>query len=45
MSRALTQMIFYHESRQKVSLEKSSIYFSPYVEVEVRDEVCEKLGI
>ena len=37
--------IFCNESGQKVSLEKSRIYFSPNVEAEVRDEVCEKLGI
>lgn len=37
--------IFCIESGQKVSLEKSRIYFSPNVEVEVRDEVSEKLGI
>jgi len=37
--------IFYNESGQKVSLEKSRIYFSPNVEAEVKDGMCEKLGI
>ena len=37
--------IFCNESGQKVSLEKSRIYFSPNVEAETRDEVCERLGI
>lgn len=36
---------FYNESGQKVSLEKFKIYFSPNVKAEVRDEVCERLGI
>ena len=37
--------IFCNESRKKVSLEKSRIYFSPNVEAKTRDEVCERLGI
>ena len=36
---------FCNEFGQKVSPEKSKIYFSPNVEAEVRDEMCEKLGI
>ena len=36
---------FCKESGQKISLEKSRIYFSPNVDMEVRDEVCERLCI
>lgn len=36
---------FYNEFGQKVSLEKSKIYFSLNVEPEVRDKLCERLGI
>lgn len=33
---------FCKESDQKISLEKSRIYFSPNVDLEVREEVCER---
>ena len=36
---------FCNEFRQEVSLEKSRIYFSPNVEPEVRDKLCERLDI
>ena len=36
---------FYNEFGQKVSLEKSKIYFSLNVEPEVGDKLCERLGI
>lgn len=36
---------FCKESDQKISLEKSRIYFSPNVDLEVREEVCERLCI
>ena len=36
---------FCKEFGQKISLEKSRIYFSPNVDLEVRDEVCERLYI
>ena len=37
--------IFYKESGQKISVEKSRIYFSPNVNANLRLEVCDKLGI
>ena len=37
--------IFYKESGQKISVEKSQIYFSPNVNANLRLEVCDKLGI
>ena len=36
---------FCEESRQKVSLEKSRIYFSPNVQEGISEEICSKLGI
>ena len=36
---------FCEESGQKVSLEKSRIYFSPNVQEGVKEEICTKLGI
>ena len=33
------------ESGQKISLEKSRIYFSPCVSESLKEEVCDKLGI
>lgn len=36
---------FCEESGQKVSLEKSRVYFSPNVQAEFREETCAKLGI
>ena len=36
---------FCKESGQKVSLEKSRIYFSPDVQEGVKEEICTKLGI
>lgn len=33
------------ESRQKVSLEKLRIYFSPNVQASAREEICSRLGI
>ncbi|KAK9991108.1 hypothetical protein SO802_026093 [Lithocarpus litseifolius] len=36
---------FCNESGQKISLEKSRIYFSPNVDSEVKEEVCERLCI
>lgn len=36
---------FCEESRQKVSMDKSRVYFSPNVQAEIRDETCARLGI
>ncbi|XP_030929600.1 uncharacterized protein LOC115955566 [Quercus lobata] len=36
---------FYAESGQKISLEKSHVYFSPNVSESLNEEVCDKLGI
>ena len=36
---------FYEESGQKVSLDKSRVYFSPNVQAEIRDETYTRLGI
>ena len=36
---------FCEESGQKVSLEKSKIYFSPNVQERISEEICSKLGI
>ena len=36
---------FCAESGQKISLEKSCIYFSPNVSESLKEEVCDKLGI
>ena len=36
---------FCEESGQKVSMEKSRIYFSPNVQAERRSEICSRLGI
>ena len=36
---------FCKESGQKVSLEKSRIYFSPNVQEGLKEEICTKLGI
>ena len=36
---------FCEESGQKVSVDKSRIYFSPNVQVELRREICSRLGI
>ena len=37
--------IFYQESRQKVSSNKSHVYLSPNVKVEMKIKVFEELGI
>ena len=36
---------FYAESGQKISFEKSRVYFSPNVSKILKEEVCDKLGI
>ena len=36
---------FCTESKQKISTEKSRIYFSPNVNESLKEEVCDKLGI
>ena len=36
---------FYLDSRQKVSVEKSRIYFSPNIDQRMKENVCERLGI
>lgn len=36
---------FCEESGQKVSLEKSKIYFTPNVQTKVKEEICVRLGI
>ena len=36
---------FCAESGQKVSVEKSRVYFSPRVQPEIKNEICSRLGI